>query len=199
MRLEKSINKLKTGEPLRIVALGDSLTYGWMARKGYLDYMAEMLSVKYPHGNFSIVNKGIPGDTAQGGLHRLMQDVIDEEPDLVLIQFGLNDAFTGISPGNYKKTIMSLVDTVLETTQSEILLLTSVPIFNERDDSIAEMFYRELTAVAEEKNMPIVQVSRYLKKRISAGADFRKLVQFDQVHPTAEGYKLMAEAIMEML
>jgi acyl-CoA thioesterase I len=198
MCLERSINRLKTGGKLAIVALGDSLTYGWMVRKGYLDYLAEMLSEKYPNGNFSIINKGIPGDTAQGGLYRLKQDVIDEDPDLVFIQFGLNDAFSGVSPGSFKKSVLSLTDTVREATHAEILLLTSVPIFNEREDSIAELFCRELGAVSEEKGIPIAQVSRYWKKRLSEGIDFKKLVQYDQVHPTAEGYRLMAEAIMEM-
>src|SRR3990172_12452360 len=97
MKLEKSIKKLKAGETLTIVALGDSLTHGWLVRKGYLDFMSEMIKSRYPHRTVKIINRGVPGDTAEGGLARLEHDVIDLNPDLVFIQFGLNDAFSGIS------------------------------------------------------------------------------------------------------
>ena len=67
IRPEKTIAKLKSGEDVKIVAIGDSLTYGWQVSKGYLDFLKEMLRKRYPKAAFQIVNKGIPGDTASGG------------------------------------------------------------------------------------------------------------------------------------
>ena len=60
----KTIEKLRTAESATIVAIGDSLTYGWMVRKGYLDFLQGMLTEKYPKNGFRLINKGIPGDTA---------------------------------------------------------------------------------------------------------------------------------------
>jgi lysophospholipase L1-like esterase len=199
MKLERSINRLHEGVKLTIVALGDSLTHGWMVRKGFLDFIAEMLNNKYSHGNFTIINRGIPGDTAQGGLYRLKHDVIDMNPDLVFIQFGLNDAYTGISLESFKNTVRMMVDAIKAECGAEILLVTSVPLMQGQEDLIAEQFYRVLASISEEKDIPIAQVDRYWKKKISEGIDFRKLVQSDQFHPTVEGYRLMAEAIMEVL
>ena len=39
-----------------------------------------MLRLKYPGSRFKLINKGIPGDTADGGLYRLREDVIDYDP-----------------------------------------------------------------------------------------------------------------------
>jgi acyl-CoA thioesterase I len=197
MRLSNTIRKLEAGERLRIIALGDSLTHGWMVRKGFLAFLSEMLKKKYPASRVEIINRGIPGDTADGGLYRLRQDVLDHDPDLVLIQFGLNDAFTGVHPGRFEAAVQAMVDGIKNDTEAEILIITSVPVVYERIDEIADEFYGRLEAVAGREHLPVARVHRYWMKLVDAGLEFRSLVQSDQVHPTVEGYRLMAEAIME--
>jgi len=194
-RPDKTIGRLKSGEPLRIVALGDSLTQGWMVRRGYVDFLNEMIKERFPNSRFVLVNLGIPGDTAEGGLYRLEYDVLGEKPDCVLIQFGLNDAFSGYSPDEYESLIEKIIEGIKKATDSEIILLTSSYI---GDNSIAEEFYRRLENLARKYDLPIAKVHSYWKKRISEDVEFRKLVQFDCVHPTEMGYMLMAEAIMEL-
>jgi acyl-CoA thioesterase-1 len=198
MKLDRSIDKLQKGEKFSLVALGDSLTYGWLVRKGYLDFINEMIKVRYPKSRVAITNRGIPGDTAEGGLARLQHDVIDLNPDLVVIQFGLNDALSGISPETFEHTVTTIVKKLKAGTKSEILLLTSVPIMNGHENFVAEQFYHSILNAAEKEHVPVVQVHGYWKKRISEGLDSKKLVQADQVHPTLEGYRLIAEAIMEV-
>ncbi|HPV40231.1 MAG TPA: GDSL-type esterase/lipase family protein [Spirochaetota bacterium] len=196
MKLKKSIQKLSSGDPLRIIAIGDSLTQGWMVSKGYLDFFAEMLKMNYPDCNVTIFNRGIPGDTAQGGLFRLREDVLDCDPDLVFIQFALNDAFTGVPPVQFKNTVKTMVDHIRADTDAEILLLTSVPIMHQDEDFMAENFYSRLIELSREENLPIALVHLHWKKKIAEGTDIRNLVQMDMVHPNVEGYRLMAEAIM---
>jgi acyl-CoA thioesterase-1 len=197
MKLTKTISMLEAGEPVRLIALGDSLTQGWMARKGFLDFLSEMLKKKYPSCSVTIINRGIPGDTAEGGFERLRYDVLDHDPDLVFVQFGLNDAFSGVHPGRFESTVQAIVDHIRSDTDAEILLVTSVPVVFERMDEIADSFYGRLEAIAAREGLPIVRVHRYWTEKIGEGVEFRGLVQADQVHPTVEGYRLMAEAIMQ--
>ena len=56
----KTLEKLRAGKDVTIVAIGDSLTYGWMVSKGYLDFLKEMLSEAYPGSSFKLINKGFP-------------------------------------------------------------------------------------------------------------------------------------------
>lgn len=198
VRLEKAVQKLESGERLNIVALGDSLTYGWMVRKGYLDFFKELIQEKYPHGECVIHNRGIPGDTAEGGLQRLRHDVIDEDPDLVFIQFGLNDAFSGVSPVRFEHALRTMVSEIRASTEAEILILTSVPVVFDGMDSLVDEIYRRCRIVAEQEQTALAEVHRFWQKRIDEGVPFQSLVQFDQVHPTTEGYRYMAEAIIEV-
>ena len=198
MSLEKTLNKLKSGEELIISALGDSLTQGWMVSKGYVDYIYEMLSEKYSESKIKIINRGIPGDTSSNGLFRVQRDVLIHEPDLVIVQFALNDAFMGMSSGSFKKTISQIIERIQLDTTSEILLITSVPIlFNKNEDKMAEDFYHVLAEISKEKKVEFVQVHKYWKNKVKEGLDSRLLYQADGVHPTVQGYKIMAEAIME--
>ena len=198
MKPEKTIAKLREGGPLTIVALGDSLTQGWMVRKGYLDFLEEMLVEKYPRSSPAILNRGIPGDTAEGGLQRVRIDVIDENPDCVLIQFALNDAFSGYSAEVFRNNIQAIISNIRNSTEAEIVLVSSVCLGSIPEDRMANRFYSQLEDLSQENGLPFVRVHEYWRRKIVEGVEFRKLVQFDQVHPTVEGYRLMAEAIMQV-
>lgn len=198
MKPSCTIQKLQSGNPVTLAAIGDSLTYGWMAEKGYLDFLQEMLQAAYPRARVRILNRGIPGDTAEDGLYRLGSDVISSRPDCVLIQFALNDAFSGYRPTQFEENIERMVDGILQAGDSEIVLVTSVWFEPPGEFRRAEEFYDRLRAVAERKKLPIAKVHEFWKKRIDLGADFRRLVQSDGIHPTSEGYRLMAEAVAEV-
>jgi acyl-CoA thioesterase-1 len=198
MKAVKTIGRLSQGTHTVIVALGDSLTQGWLVNKGYLVFLGEMLRERYPRAQFSIINRGIPGDTAEGGLSRVREDVIDEDPDCVFIQFALNDAFIGHPVERYKRSLQSIIDRIRENTDAEIILLTSVHLGESRDNATAAPFYAKIEELAAENSLPVARVHEYWRKKIQEGVEFRPLVQFDMVHPTVEGYRLMAEAIMEV-
>ncbi|MBN2160774.1 MAG: hypothetical protein JW807_15405 [Spirochaetes bacterium] len=197
MILQKTKQRLASGEPLRLVALGDSLTQGWMVRKGYVDFLAEMITRHYPKSDVTIMNRGIPGDTAEGGLYRLRDDVLDADPDLVLIQFALNDAYTGVPADRFKNTVKTIIYQIRADTDAEVLLITSVPIMHESEDRVAGEFYARIEALAREEGLPVARVHAYWKRKVGEGADFASLVQGDGVHPNLEGHRIMAEAVFE--
>jgi acyl-CoA thioesterase I len=198
MKLTRAIEKLKKGSDLKIAALGDSLTQGWMVRKGYLDFLKEMLMSSYPACRLTIMNRGIPGDTAIDGLRRVRDDIIERDPDVAMVQFALNDAFIGYSPDEFKYNLKRIVEEIANNTDAEIALLTSVFLCNPNENKMAIDFYERIEELAAEFNLPIARVHEYWEKKISEGAELKKLVQFDMVHPTVEGYRLMAEEIFNL-
>ncbi|HOS39249.1 MAG TPA: GDSL-type esterase/lipase family protein [Spirochaetota bacterium] len=197
-RPDLTIQSLRAGEPITIVAIGDSLTNGWMVRKGYLDFLGEMLRETYPKAQFKIINRGIPGDTADGGLDRLRGDVIDFDPDCVLVQFALNDMFMGYPAAQYKNYLQAIIDSLINDTSAETVLVTSVCLGDTRENERANELYEKMEELARENGVSIARVHAHWARAIADGAAFRTLVQSDMVHPTVEGYRLMAEAIMQV-
>lgn len=184
--------------PLVIAALGDSLTYGWLVNKGYLDFLNEMLCRKYPDLKISIKNHGVPGDTARDGLRRI-NNLTADNPDLCIIQFALNDAFTGITPDGFRKNIEQIVRKLQSDTSANLLLLTSVPINSPYENRVAESFYNIIIECGVKFDIPVAKVHEYWNKKISSGIKHSSLVQGDGIHPVENGYRLMAEAVMELL
>jgi acyl-CoA thioesterase I len=194
----KTIKKMEEGYPVTIAAIGDSLTYGWLADKGYLDYLKEMLSLKYPNCRLNLINRGIPGDTAFGGLNRLENDVLKQKPDAVFIQFSLNDAFSGYSAAEFGKNIQEIIDRIKNSIEADVILITSIYLGYSAEGETADIYYNVLEKIAENNKIPIAKVHKYWEKHINNIAHFRTLIQSDLVHPNKDGYKLMAEAIMEI-
>ena len=117
--------------PVLIVALGDSVTQGCM-EEGRMDFDAvyhhqlkRLLERRYPATTFSVVNAGVGGESASGGLARLARDVIRHQPDLVIVGYGLNDACGGL--GNltaFRDVLAGLLRRIRCETEADIVLLT---------------------------------------------------------------------------
>ena len=121
-----------------IAFLGDSVTHGCFglyvkdgdihtyveSGKAYHQKVKEILAVLYPTVPITIINAGISGDTAEGGLKRLDRDVLSYEPDLVIVCFGLNDSQqeeAGIK--KYTDSLKKIFDNV-KKTEKEVIFLT---------------------------------------------------------------------------
>jgi len=78
------------------------------------------------------------------------------------------------------------------------VLITSVYIGDNDENRLVEGYYHQLEILGQDYRIPVVLTHEYWKKRISEGILFGSLVQYDGVHPTEEGYRLMAEAIMSI-
>lgn len=199
MKPDATIQRLADGAPVRWIALGDSLTYGWMVKKGYLDFLAEMIQEKHPAARVDIYNRGIPGDTADGGLRRLRDHVLSMQPDIVSVQFALNDVFVGYEPDRFERNMTAIVRRLQEGISGDILLMTSVALADPDDNARAEIFYSVISDIAAREHLPCALVHAYWQQRIAAGCRWEDLLQSDGVHPTEQGYRLMAEAIMQVL
>jgi acyl-CoA thioesterase I len=91
--LSRTAQKIADHQPVKIVALGSSSTYGFGASTPAASYpsrLAEELAQRLPDQQITVLNRGINGEEAGEMLARLDADVIAENPDLVLWQVGTN-------------------------------------------------------------------------------------------------------------
>lgn len=108
--IAKKSHNLKENKIPTIAFFGDSVTQGcfefYETEEGtietifdkeytYHKKMEEILSLLFPNVPLNIINAGISGDSAEGGLQRLHRDVLAHNPDLVIVCYGLNDVNNG--------------------------------------------------------------------------------------------------------
>ena len=162
--------------PATIAFLGDSVTHGAFELFNYTgvegmdtthEYssvyptrLREMINLLYPKAQINIINAGIAGDNAEGGLKRLEQDVLQYKPDLVVVSFGLNDAGVNGLAGKdkYVQTIKEILLKIKESG-AEAIYLTENYMNNRVSLKLAPSEY--LTSVA--KSCCITQNEGHLK------------------------------------
>lgn len=95
-------------DPVRIVALGDSLTagYGLPRGQGFVPRLEAALKAR--GHNVEIIDAGVSGDTTAGGLARLAW-VVPENADAVIVELGANDALRGINPATTRANLDAIL------------------------------------------------------------------------------------------
>lgn len=90
---------------MKIVAIGDSLTFGYGVNKDA--NFVELLRKNY---SYEMVNKGINGDSTAGILSRFYKDVVETKCELCIIMAGTNDIFSGRKAKYVLDNIMEMIN-----------------------------------------------------------------------------------------
>ncbi len=192
-RLETVKLHLSRGLPLKIAGLGDSLTQGWMVAFGFFDRVVDRLENTFPENTITRINAGVPGDTAAGGLNRL-PSILDRNPDLITIQFGINDMYSGVSVEDYSSRIRATINRILKTPTAPVIV-TSCPLADDTDQTQISRYYDRLRQLGREMKVPVADCELHWRKT----ASIKENLLDDGVHPSNAGHSLMADAIMNIL
>lgn len=92
-RIAKVIKKLQSGEEVTVAFLGGSITQGTGAdgENCYAARTAKWIQEQYPNATVNYVNAGIGATGSYIGVHRCDTQVLSSDPDLVFIDFSVND------------------------------------------------------------------------------------------------------------
>jgi lysophospholipase L1-like esterase len=163
-----------------VLAFGDSLTLGVGARSR--DSYPSVLSVL---GGRRVVNAGVSGETTDLGLARLQDTLPKVNPDLLLLLEGGNDILRARDPADTKSNLAAMVE--LARSQGIEVVLVGVPDKLLFSDSAS--FYEELAE----------QYELVFDGETLAGLLRRSDYKSDAVHLNSQGYRVLAEAIHELL
>jgi acyl-CoA thioesterase-1 len=173
--------------PLRIVALGDSLTagYGLPASAAFPAKLERALQTEGL--NVTVANAGVSGNTASDGLARLDWSV-PEGTDAVILELGANDALRGVDPAVTRKALRDMLSR-LKQRNIPVLLCGMLaprnlgPAYGRAFDAI----YPELAASEGVLLYPFF---------LDGVATDRKLNLDDGMHPSAAGVDAIVDRIM---
>jgi acyl-CoA thioesterase-1 len=163
-----------------VLAFGDSLTLGVGADQhdSYPNVLSEL-------GGRRVINAGVSGETTDRGLARLRVTLPEVNPDLLLLLEGGNDILRSRDPGDTKHNLSAMVE--FARAQGVEVVLVGVPdklLFSD-----LASFYGE---IAE-------QYELVFDGETLAGLLRRSDYKSDAVHLNSQGYRVLAEAIHELL
>ena len=196
--VERTRRDIESGADATIVCFGDSITAGYAVRRGFPSFLLESLRQRFPDSKIEMINSGISGDTSQDGLGRLDWAVLSYEPDLVTINFGINDCVLGLSLEEFEMNLVEMVRRIRAGPNSEILLLSSQPLESPPYDQRVLDYYQTVERVAKEMNVGFVDVYGAWMKRVRAGMPLDSLILPGLDHPNEADYRIIAEELMSL-
>lgn len=171
-------------EPIRIVALGDSLmaAYGLEKKEGFPARLEAALKAR--GHEVTIIDAGVSGDTTSGGLSRLDWSVPDGT-DGVILELGANDALRGIAPETTRANLEAMI-TRLEERDIPVLLagIYAPPNMGEAYEKKFNPIYPDLAEAHDLLLYPFF---------LDGVTTHRDRLLADGMHPNAAGIEVMVE------
>jgi acyl-CoA thioesterase I len=161
-----------------IVCFGDSLTAGQGATIGH-DYPS-LLRQKM---NLPVINAGVSGNTTRDALQRLDRDVLAHNPKLVVITLGANDSLQQIPLAETLANMEKIIKRIKVRGAMVVWAEVQVGI-------LGDPYIDDFKALARREHILLIP-------NILDGIFDKPQYKYDQIHPNAEGYKIMADRIYQ--
>ncbi len=195
---------------MKIIFFGDSITEAGRNAldpadlgTGYVKIAAQKLRLLYPETKFEILNRGVGGDRTEQLLARIQTDVVDEQPDCVCMQVGINDVWhrfligVEVTPEDFRARYEELVR-ILKTTGARIFLLQ--PFVLNMDDKprlrpYLAKFNGIIREIADREGVPLLPMDEIftgVTQDIAPSA-----FSVDGVHPTHRGCRYIADQVVK--
>lgn len=215
--------------------LGDSVTHGCFELKktpeGNIDTVYEfneayckklemLLKTAYPSAQLNVINSGISGDTAVGGLKRLDRDVLSFNPDFVSVCFGLNDCgrreeglldylnsldkiFKKLTDGGVKDVVFmtpNMMNTYVSSSITDPMFIEFAK--NSMDiqmSGVLKKYIEGAKEVALENKVTICDCYLEWETMFNSGVDVTELLANKMNHPTRNMHWLFAHSLVRKI
>jgi lysophospholipase L1-like esterase len=195
-------NRMKMNDTLRVVYLGGSITQA----PGYRIKSANWLRSRYPEKILETFNAGVGGTGSDLGAFRLSDDVLSHHPDLVFIEFAVNDQSTDTSK------VLSAMDGIIQQIlaadpTTSICLLYTVSEQMLADYKLGQLpaSVRTMERVAKHYQLPSINFApEVLALQKTGKLVFRRtgedhlgkiIFTADGTHPLDAGHELYAQQL----
>jgi acyl-CoA thioesterase-1 len=175
------------GQPIRLVALGDSLTAGYGLPQAAAFPVVLEKALRARGHNVEIANAGVSGDTSTGGLDRLDWSVPDGTQGVIL-ELGANDMLRGVDPAVTRRALESIV-TRLKERGIPVMLAGMYASRNLGADYVAR-FDAIFKDIADKHGLVLYPFF------LEGVAGDRALNLPDGLHPTAKGVETIVARIL---
>jgi lysophospholipase L1-like esterase len=181
---------------MKILAIGDSITFGEGVHP-HSRWTSIFDRALYDH---EVINKGVCGDTTRLGLERFPEDVQRQQPDALLIQFGLNDCnrwdsdcgVSRVSPRAFEANVSEMIERARTFDIPHIAVLGMTPTTK---DSCLPQWWRyagKLKTACEHEGATFINPG-------TGNTNYKKFLLPDGVHLNERGNQAVAHSVLGWL
>lgn len=176
-----------------ILFFGDSITAGYGlddtndAFPGIIQSKMDSLGLDY-----TVVNSGVSGETSAGGKSRI-DWILSQNIDIFVLELGANDGLRGLPITETKANLQSIIDAVRAKSPKTKIVLAGMQMPPNMGSDYTQKFSAIFSDLAAENKLS------YIPFILEGVGGIKELNQNDGIHPTAEGHKIVAENVWEVV
>lgn len=193
------MKKAEVGEPVTIACIGGSITQGSISsgpldseiktRACYADIFFAWWKETFPNTEVTVINAGIGGTDSYLGVHRVQKDVLDYHPDLVLVEYSVNDG----ANNSYKNSYDNLVRRILKSEGEPAVIL----LFMAQTNLTTAQNVHQL--IGFNYGLPMVSHYNLIKSFFESGRYTEAELSGDVSHPSVFGHAIVGEMLWKYL
>ena len=193
-RLDAVLSKARRGEPICVAAIGGSITAGGEHTKDpkrrYVQQLAKWFEDTFPGLKVRFVNAGIGATSSNYGALRVKHDVLDQHPDLVVVEYAVNDTVPVPSLGDsYEGVLRQLLSSSKDLAVIELF-------FMHKDGKSAREVQEQL---GRHYGLPMISFREAMWPEFQSGRLKWEDFYDDVVHPSNEGHDVTSELLRGFL
>ncbi len=157
----------------------------------------KLITEKYSYAVVNVIKTSIGGENAEQGAKRFEKDVLTKEPDVIFIDYALNDR--GIGLERAKKAWESMIEDALEAKVKLILMTPTPDIKEDIKDPNAPLAQhaQQILELGKKYNIPVIDSYGAFKKLAMDGVDLKGyMAQNNHINP--KGHAIVAELIAKL-
>ena len=192
-RLAKVFKKAQAGEKITVAYLGGSITQGSSAgdKHCYARLTTDWLMEQFPDAEIEYVRAGIGATGSYIGIHRANRDVLSADPDLVFIDFSVNDT------AEHTERNINSYDSLIRKLWNHESAPAVVTIAMTQEDGTSFQEYHSDICVAYD--IPMISYREAILDVINNGHIIWDDISDDNIHPNVPGHKVLTEIITTYL
>ena len=187
---------------VNIVCHGHSVPSGYFKTpevhtfEAYPYLLHAALAERFPHAVINVIVTAIGGENSEGGSRRFESEVLNHRPDVVSIDYALNDR--GIGLERARKAWIAMIKEA-QVKGVKVLLLTPTPDLSAKLDSPADPLNQhaeQIRQLAREYHVGLVDSLAAFQQFAKASGQIPTLMAAG-IHPNGKGHELVAKALLE--
>lgn len=187
-RLADAMKRAQAGEKITIGTIGGSITQGTAASttdERYANRALQWWAKTFPKAQLDFVNAGIGATDSYIGVHRVDADLLSKKPDVVIVEFSVNDTDAALNLQTYDSLVRKILQA--ENHPAVILLFTT----QEDGTSLQDTHMQ----IGSAYNLPMISYKNAVLPEIEAGKFTWKDISPDNIHPNSVGHGIIGELL----
>lgn len=191
-RLAAVMRKARAGEPITVGVIGGSITQGSSAtneKNSYAYLFYQWWVNAFPDTEVNYVNAGIGATNSYLAVHRVDNDLLAHKPDVVVVEFSVNDSNTTF----FRNTYEDLVRKILKADNDPAV----IQLFMTMEDGTSAQ--TQHLYVGFNYDLPRISYREAVLKEMEEGRLAWKEISPDNIHPNDKGHAIVGELLWNFL